>query len=73
MTAALELGSTSHLSTDMNWISNLLVEHNVSISLLPIFLNAYADAVQKTMGESASAIIDWLTLEAQKLNTNISA
>ncbi len=51
LTAALELGDISLLSEDLYWLTNLLNEHQVSVSLLPIFLDVYAQATRKVMGE----------------------
>ncbi|MFZ1043482.1 MAG: B12-binding domain-containing protein [Anaerolineales bacterium] len=67
LTAALELGDISLLSEDLYWLTNLLNEHQVSVSLLPIFLDAYAQATRKVMGERGNPISFWLALEAQKL------
>ena len=64
--AALELGNISYLSTDMRWLGNLLINHNVSIAVLPIYLESYAHAVRQVMGETATPISDWLNLEARK-------
>lgn len=68
--ATLELGDISYLSIDMKWLSNLLIDHNVSVSILPIYLNVYAKAVQEVMGENGKEIIDWLNLEATKYKTD---
>ena len=68
--ATLELGDVSYLSIDMKWLGNLLIGHNVSISVLPLYLKAYAQAVQEVMGEGGKKIIDWLKLEATKYKTD---
>lgn len=65
--AALDLGNIAYLSTDIMWLSNLLIERNISLSMLPVFLDLYAQAVREVMGEDGQPISDWLTLEAQKL------
>ena len=65
--AALELGDISYLSTDLHWLTNLLTERNVPLSMLPLFLNVYAQAIHDTMNEDGKLIYDWLTMEAQKL------
>ena len=70
LTAALELGDISLLSEDLYWLTNLLNEHQVSVSLLPIFLDAYAQATRKVMGERGEPISLWLALEAQKLKAS---
>lgn len=67
LTAALELGDISYASTDLHWLTSLLVERNISVSLLPAFLELYAQATRDVMGKEAQAISEWLTVEAQKL------
>lgn len=64
--ATLKLGNISYLSTDMRWLSNLLINHNVSVAILPVYLETYALAVKKVMGENGMEISNWLNLEAQK-------
>ncbi|MBI5935972.1 MAG: MerR family transcriptional regulator [Chloroflexi bacterium] len=66
--AALELGDISHLSTDILWISNLLTSHQIPVSTLPAYLAAYAQSVDKILGEDGREISDWLKLESAKLN-----
>lgn len=68
LSAALQLGSISYASTDIHWISNLLMERNVSVAVLPSFLNLYAEAIQEVMGELGQPIYDWLILQSQTLN-----
>ena len=68
LAAALELGDISYASTDLHWIGNLLTERNVSLSVLPLFLNLYAQAIRETMNEDGKVLYDWLTVEAQKLD-----
>jgi hypothetical protein len=67
LTAALDLGDISYTSTDIHWLTNLLMERNVSLSLLPMFLSLYAQASREVMGEDGQLISEWLTMEAQKL------
>jgi methanogenic corrinoid protein MtbC1 len=66
LTATLELGNISYLSTDMRWLSNLFINHNLSVAILPVYLESYARAVQQVMGENGKTISDWLNLAAQK-------
>jgi DNA-binding transcriptional MerR regulator len=65
--AALELGDVSYTSTDIRWLTNLLIERNVSIAVLPFFLSLYAQAVQEVLGEQGQPLYDWLVVESQKL------
>lgn len=67
LTAALELGSVSYVSTELKWLVNLLVEHQTPLALLPAYLDIYAKAVRSIMKENGKPIIDWLGLESQKL------
>lgn len=71
LTAALQLGSMDYLSTDIDWLIHLLIQHRVSLLYLPQFLRAYAQATRLVMGESSQPIYRWLELEAQKLNPTI--
>lgn len=61
--AALELGDISHLSTDITWISNLLTNHQIPVSMLPAYLAAYAQSVDKILGEDGREISAWLKLQ----------
>ncbi|HKI53458.1 MAG TPA: MerR family transcriptional regulator [Anaerolineales bacterium] len=69
--ATLELGNLSYLSADMHWLSNLLINHNVSIAILPVYLETYSLAIQQVMGENGKEISNWLNLEAQKFKAGI--
>jgi DNA-binding transcriptional MerR regulator len=66
--AALELGDVAYLSTDIHWLTNLLIERNISIAMLPFFLSLYAQAVQEVLGEQAQPLSQWLIVESQKLD-----
>lgn len=66
--ASLELGDISYTSTEISWLTNLLIERNVSLSMLPLFLDAYAKSTRDVMGKDGQRIYDWLSTEAQKLN-----
>lgn len=67
LNAALQLGNISYAATDIHWITNLLIERNVSVALLPLFLSLYAEAVQEMMGETGKPIYEWLALQAKTL------
>ncbi len=66
LAAALELGDISYTSTDIHWLANLLIEREISITVLPFFLSLYAQAVREVLGEEARPIFEWLVLESQK-------
>jgi DNA-binding transcriptional MerR regulator len=67
LTAALELGDISYASTDVHWITNLLMERHVSASVLPFFLTLYAQAIQEIMGETGQPLYEWLIIQSRKL------
>jgi DNA-binding transcriptional MerR regulator len=67
LSAALELGDIFYVSTELNWLINLLIEHKVSLALLPAYLDAYAKAVRHFMKDNSGPIVDWLSIESQKL------
>jgi DNA-binding transcriptional MerR regulator len=66
--AALELGDVAYIATDIHWLTNLLIERNISITVLPFFLSLYAQAVQEVLGEQAQPLSQWLMFESQKLD-----
>jgi hypothetical protein len=68
LTAALELGDISYASSDITWITNLLMERNISSSVLPFYLNLYAQAIHDVLGEAGRPIYDWLIVESQKFD-----
>lgn len=69
LVAALELGDIAYLSADIHWISNLLIDRKVSVSMLPVYLGMYAQAVHESMGDNGKEITDWLKLESAKLTS----
>ena len=68
LTAALELGDISYASTDIHWLTNLLIERNVSIAVLPFFLSLYAQAIHAVLDEEGRSIYEWLIVESQKFD-----
>jgi len=66
--AALELGDISYAATDIHWLTNLLMERNVPISVLPFFLGLYAQAVREVMSEAGQPIYEWLMVESKKID-----
>ena len=65
--AALELGNISHLSTEITWICNLLTSHQIPVSMLPAYLAAYTQSVDKILGEDGREISAWLKLQSVSL------
>ena len=68
LTAALELGDLSLASSDMRWLTNLLMERNIHPTVLPFFLSLYAQAIQDVLGEEGHSIHEWLIVESQKFD-----
>ena len=71
--AALELGDISYASTDINWLTHLLAERNISLSVLPFFLSLYAQATQDVLGEEGRILYDWLMTESQKFDVALKS
>jgi hypothetical protein len=66
--AALELGDISYASTDIHWLTNLLTEQNIPVSVLPFFLDLYAQAIREVMSKAGQPIYEWLMIESQKID-----
>jgi DNA-binding transcriptional MerR regulator len=60
LTAALELGDVSYLSSDLDWIKSLLARHNIPVEGMHEYLAAYAHAIGGIMGSSGAMISNWL-------------
>jgi DNA-binding transcriptional MerR regulator len=67
LVAALELGDIAYLSTDIMWISDLLAGYQIPVSVLPAYLAAYAQSVDKIMKGEGKEISDWLKLKSAEL------
>lgn len=67
ISAALHLGDINYATTDIAWLTSLLIQRKVSITHLPEFLQRYVSATEKVMGESSQPISEWLKLEIGKL------
>lgn len=60
ITAALYLGDLSYLSTEIDWVSGMLNHRETESSLLPIYLEAYKEAIDQNMDLRKEPILDWL-------------
>jgi DNA-binding transcriptional MerR regulator len=58
--AALALGDINFLSTDIEWVSGLLSNHQMSTELLTDYLKIYHKAAQANLDERGDPIVDWL-------------
>jgi len=62
--SALSLGALDALKTELDWIRGLLAQHEAEPATLNVFLVAYANAVERAMGQSGLYISDWLRQQA---------
>ncbi len=65
LAAALEFGSVSYLSADMEWIRFLLTKPRLPFQTPKRYLTAYAAAIRETMGARGSEIADQLERYAE--------
>lgn len=69
ITAALQLGDLSHVSSEIDWLKMLYASHAVNPGQLIQFMDVYAQAVDKNINGQGQPIYEWLTHETQKLKT----
>lgn len=67
ITAALQLGDMSHVSTEIDWLKGLLQSHGSPDGQLIYFLQAYSEAVAKTINGQGEPIYEWFAHEVEKL------
>jgi DNA-binding transcriptional MerR regulator len=58
--AGLILGDMAFLQSEMDWIRNLLDNHNIPSEVLPYYLGLYKQALEANLGEAGQPVIDWL-------------
>lgn len=58
--AALSLGSIDALGGDLDWIADLLTNHELSQDMLVGYLQVYRDASVKVMGDTGRPFVNWL-------------
>jgi DNA-binding transcriptional MerR regulator/methylmalonyl-CoA mutase cobalamin-binding subunit len=58
--AALTLGDMDFLRSEVAWVTNLLVNRQLSPSLLCIYFEAYLKAAQEKLDERGAPVIAWL-------------
>ncbi len=58
--AALTLGNVEFLESDIMWVANLLVNYQLSTTLLCIYIEAYYNAVDAQLDERAAPVKTWL-------------
>jgi hypothetical protein len=67
ITAALQLGDVSHVSTEIDWLKLLLRAHNTDPRQLIHFMETYSTAVNKNINGQGKPIFHWLASEVEKL------
>ena len=67
ITAALQLGNMSHVSTEVDWLKALLQAYETDPQLLIHFIETYSAAVNKNINGLGRPIFQWLAGEVEKL------
>lgn len=65
--AALQLGDTSYISAEVDWLKTLLQSYETPPQQLIRFMEAYSEAVNKNINGQGKPISDWLSQEVEKL------
>jgi len=60
ITAALSLGDLSLIRFDIEWVENLITNHEIPMEMLSDYLRAYYEAAQVYLDEPGEPILDWL-------------
>ena len=68
--AALQLGDMSYVSTEVEWLKVLLQFHEAQPQHLIHFMQAYSDAVNKSINGQGKPIFEWLSAEVEKLKAS---
>jgi len=67
ITAALQLGNMSYVSTEVDWLKTMLQAHKSPPQQLIHFMETYSNAVDKNINGQGQPIFEWLASEVQKL------
>ncbi|RPI48194.1 MAG: hypothetical protein EHM56_14005, partial [Chloroflexi bacterium] len=67
ISAALQLGDMSYVSAEVDWLKTLLQFHESQPEQLIHFMQAYSEAVNKTINGQGKPIFEWLDAEVEKL------
>ena len=67
ITAALQLGDISHVSTEIDWLRNLLEAHETPPQQLIHFMETYSKVINKNINGQGKPVSDWLAAEVDKL------
>lgn len=69
ITAALQLGNTAYVSTEVDWIKVLLQSYTADTRQLIHFMETYSEAVNRNINGQGQPIFEWLAHEVEKLRT----
>lgn len=69
ISAALQLGSMSYVSGEVDWLKTLLQAHAPHPEQLVHFMELYARAVDKNINGQGKPIFEWFSAEMQKLKS----
>ena len=67
ISAALQLGDMSLVSSEVEWLKALLQFHEAHPQQLIHFMQAYSDAVNRNINGQGKPILDWFAVEIDKL------
>jgi hypothetical protein len=67
LAAALQLGNTSYVSTEVDWLRTLLQSYDTPPQQLIYFMETYSQAVNQNINGQGKPIFEWLSKEVQKL------
>jgi cobalamin-dependent methionine synthase I len=65
--AALQLGDTDYVSTEVDWLRVLLQAYAASPDQLIYFMETYSEAVNRNINGQGKPIFEWLAAEVKKL------
>jgi len=67
ITAALQLGDMSHVTTEVDWLKTLLQAYQTDPLQLIRFMETYSASVNKNINGQGRPIFQWLATEVEKL------
>jgi methanogenic corrinoid protein MtbC1 len=67
ISAALQLGDMSHVSTEVDWLRMLLQAYDTPPQQLIHFMEVYSKAVNKNINGQGKPVFEWISDEVEKL------
>ncbi len=58
--AGLKFGDLTLLEHEFEWLSDLLLSHNIPVEVLPEYLSTYSQVVNEQLAETGQPIVDWM-------------